>query len=78
MDAATLLARSGVAISNKPAPCQETCQAFSLQPIQVRHPHVYDQSAICKRKAGTLITIITELRRTVKKKNEVQHEITSI
>ena len=50
--------------------------ALSLQPIQVRHPHVYDQSAICK-KEEILITIITELQHTVKK-NQVQNEITSI
>ena len=40
-------------VSNKPAPCQEKCQAFSLQPIQVRHPHVYDQSAICQKRGNT-------------------------
>ena len=63
-------------VSNKPAPCQETCQAFSLQPIQVRHPHVYDQSAICKKRGNTHNH--NQSAATHCEKKQGQNEITSI
>ena len=28
-------------------------RSLSLQPIQVRHPNVYDQSAICQKRGNT-------------------------
>ena len=63
-------------VSHKPAPCQEICQASSLQPIQVRHSHVYYQPAICHKRGNTHNHHIKAATHCVK--NKVQNQITSI